>query len=125
MRPWNCELSICNWMNLLKNIGFEDIISLKSYNGANTSLIAKLNQDSRIQSGPTGGLPRYWIVFSDKSSLSNGVIDKLIGINFKTQSITWDKRDEIDNILASASTGKEKFNLELGSPATYFLTRHI
>ncbi|XP_035707663.1 mycocerosic acid synthase-like polyketide synthase [Folsomia candida] len=107
LRPWNCELSISNWTKVLETCGFEDIVSLKSYVGANALLIGKLNSDSLKDCMPPCPRSDYWIVFSDECQISHEVIDKLHGMDFKVQVVTWDNRDDIETILGSASAGDD------------------
>ncbi|OXA45124.1 Phthiocerol synthesis polyketide synthase type I PpsC [Folsomia candida] len=109
-RPWNYEQlqSISNWTSQLENCGFEDILTLQIY-GANALVMAKLKSDPVIPRGTKCNHPGVWIIFSDESFLSTEVIGELHGLNFVVQSISWDRRDETETILTSASTCEDNW----------------
>lgn len=82
-RQWNCELSVEGWRNLLCCSGFEEIIEVDSYGGANALILAKLggHVDSLCKSSDQILLPASptWLLFGDitENCLSYKIQEKL------------------------------------------------
>ncbi|XP_035712782.1 phenolphthiocerol synthesis polyketide synthase type I Pks15/1 [Folsomia candida] len=85
-RPWNCELALEGWRDLLQTSGFSEIVEVETYGGFNALIMAKLGSKtacSVINSGPIiASLGPTWLLFGDheEGSLTLKIKQRLLNI---------------------------------------------